>query len=340
MTDRRSERASRGTPIRPGRRLARPGCWCSRWPGCSCWSAVLALGPSVSPGVAARRSSRTPAGAERIDLITPRSVPIRSTRPVRGADAGSTRCQIRPTATAWWPRCSPTWRTSGRRNCPRPAAGARCRRPAGTSRWTPRRHAGPASRCASPTRRRSPGTRSTARRRTASSSIPRHWCRCCSGRTAAPALAAAFAHEFGHAVQAQVGPTAADRRRGSGPLPVDPDRGAGRLRRRGVPGLGVRRVPPSGCTSRRRHWSGRSPRCWTSGTRPRCRRADPTAHGLGLDRLGFLLTGSGAAGRRAGDDRRRPGADPRARGCDDQPAVHAAPVRPRPPTRWRPQRPR
>ena len=54
-------------------------------------------------------------------------------------------------------------------------------------------------------------------------------------------LAAAFAHEFGHAVQAQVGPTAERPGAGPGPLPVDPDRGAGRLRRRRLPGLGVLR---------------------------------------------------------------------------------------------------
>ena len=42
-------------------------------------------------------------------------------------------------------------------------------------------------------------------------------------------LAAAFAHEFGHAVQAQVGPDPGRPATGPGPLPVHPDRGAGRL---------------------------------------------------------------------------------------------------------------
>ena len=43
------------------------------------------------------------------------------------------------------------------------------------------------------------------------------------------ALAGAFAHEFGHAIQAQIGPTPADRRTDADQLPLDPDRGPSRL---------------------------------------------------------------------------------------------------------------
>ena len=54
-------------------------------------------------------------------------------------------------------------------------------------------------------------------------------------------LTAAFAHEFGHAIQAQIGPTPERASAGSGPLSLGADRGTGRLRRRGVPGLGDHR---------------------------------------------------------------------------------------------------
>ncbi len=54
-------------------------------------------------------------------------------------------------------------------------------------------------------------------------------------------LAAAFAHEFGHAVQAQVGPDPAGSASRPGPVPVHRDRGAGRLRCGRIPRRGLLR---------------------------------------------------------------------------------------------------
>ena len=140
-------------------------------------------------------------------------------------------------------------------------------------------------------------------------------------------LAGAFAHEFGHAVQAQIGPTPADRR-------TDPDRypsilieaqadcDAGAFLSWASSGSAARvHIPPASLVRAVaplldfRDPATLSPR-------------DPTAHGLGLDRLSFLLTGfsGGAAACHAMtvDDL---SLDPRPRGCDDQPAVNPAPVR-------------
>jgi predicted metalloprotease len=103
-------------------------------------------------------------------------------------------------------------------------------------------------------------------------------------------LAVAFAHEFGHAVQAQVGPTADDRAKDPGRYPsilieaqADCDAGAflawassGAAERVHIPPASlVRAVAPL--------LDFRDP-----ATVPR---ADPAAHGLGLDRLTALLTG-------------------------------------------------
>jgi hypothetical protein len=109
-------------------------------------------------------------------------------------------------------------------------------------------------------------------------------------------LAVAFAHEFGHAVQAQVGPTPDDRARDPGRYPsvlveaqADCDAGAflawassGAAERVHIPpGSLVRAVAPL--------LDFRDPATVS--------RSDPVAHGLGLDRLTFLLTGfrAGAA---------------------------------------------
>ena len=103
-------------------------------------------------------------------------------------------------------------------------------------------------------------------------------------------LAAAFAHEFGHAVQAQVGPTADDRARDPGRYPsvlieaqADCDAGAflswatsGATERVHIPpGSLVRAVAPL--------LDFRDPATVSP--------TDPVAHGLGLDRLNSLLTG-------------------------------------------------
>ncbi len=109
------------------------------------------------------------------------------------------------------------------------------------------------------------------------------------------ALAGAFAHEFGHAIQAQIGPTPADRRAEPDRYPsilieaqADCDAGAflswasdGSAARVHIPKESlVRAVAPL--------LDFRDP----ATVSPR----DPTAHGLGLDRLSFLLTGfSGGA---------------------------------------------
>ena len=103
-------------------------------------------------------------------------------------------------------------------------------------------------------------------------------------------LTAAFAHEFGHAVQAQVGPTLADRQQHPDRYPsilieaqADCDAGAflswassGAAQRVHLPKESlVRAVAPL--------LDFRDPATVSP--------ADPTAHGLGLDRLSFLLVG-------------------------------------------------
>jgi predicted metalloprotease len=116
------------------------------------------------------------------------------------------------------------------------------------------------------------------------------------GRYGSAALAAAFAHEFGHAVQAQVGPTPADRRQDPDRFPAilieaqaDCDAGAflawassGAAERVHIPAESlVRAVAPL--------LDFRDP----ATTSPDA----STAHGLGLDRLSFVLIGfRGGAG--------------------------------------------
>jgi len=110
------------------------------------------------------------------------------------------------------------------------------------------------------------------------------------GSYGAAGLTAAFAHEFGHAVQAQVGPTADDRRREPERYPAilieaqaDCDAGAflawaaaGRTERVHLPPASlVRAVAPL--------LDFRDPATVSP--------ADPTAHGLGLDRLTSMLRG-------------------------------------------------
>jgi predicted metalloprotease len=108
-------------------------------------------------------------------------------------------------------------------------------------------------------------------------------------------LAGAFAHEFGHAVQAQIGPTPTDRRTDPDRYPsilieaqADCDAGAflswassGSAARVHIPQESlVRAVAPL--------LDFRDPATVSP--------HDPTAHGLGLDRLSFLLTGFSGGG--------------------------------------------
>ncbi len=110
------------------------------------------------------------------------------------------------------------------------------------------------------------------------------------GRYGPAALATAFAHEFAHSVQARIGPTAADRRADPTRFPsilieaqADCDAGAflawavdgNTSRVRVPPGSALRAITPV--------LDFRDPV-----TLPP---TDPTAHGLGLDRLTFLLRG-------------------------------------------------
>ncbi len=110
------------------------------------------------------------------------------------------------------------------------------------------------------------------------------------GRYGAAGLAASFAHEFGHAVQAQVGPTSRDRQRDPKRYPsilieaqADCDAGAflawassGGTRRLHLPPSSLlRAVSPL--------LDFRDPATVAP--------TDATAHGLGLDRLTFMVTG-------------------------------------------------
>ncbi len=109
------------------------------------------------------------------------------------------------------------------------------------------------------------------------------------------ALAGAFAHEFGHAIQAQIGPTPADRRTDADRYPAilieaQADCDAGAFLSWASTGAAARvHIPPESLVRAVaplldfRDPATLSPR-------------DPTAHGLGLDRLSFLLHGfSGGA---------------------------------------------
>jgi predicted metalloprotease len=109
------------------------------------------------------------------------------------------------------------------------------------------------------------------------------------------ALAGAFAHEFGHAIQAQIGPTPDDRRTDADRYPAvlieaQADCDAGAFLSWASTGAAVRvHIPPESLVRAVaplldfRDPATLSPR-------------DPTAHGLGLDRLSFVLRGfSGGA---------------------------------------------
>ncbi len=113
-------------------------------------------------------------------------------------------------------------------------------------------------------------------------------------------LAAAFAHEFGHAVQAQAGPTQQDRLRDPDRYPsivieAQADCAAGAFLAAASSGAARRvHVPPSSLVRAVAPLLDFRDPATVSPT-------DPTAHGLGLDRLGFVLTGfrDGAAACRA-----------------------------------------
>ena len=261
-----------------GRRSDRVGvlrasgcCWRVTWsPALPCWSVAGAAGR----GVAARSASPgIRLAAERIDVDDPGGAD-RGGRLVRSAGSAAEPDPLANSAdgdravAAVLADLQDFW--TGQLSAD---GGAGLRPPAGgyVSMDSTRRPSGP-RRCASPTRRRSPATPSTARSDDgivfdSSALVP-----VLLGAYGSAGLAASFAHEFGHAVQAQVGPTAADRAQDPDRYPsilieaqADCDAGAflawasaGR-RRAGAPAAGVR-------------WSGRSPRCSTSGTRRRCHR--------------------------------------------------------------------
>ncbi len=103
-------------------------------------------------------------------------------------------------------------------------------------------------------------------------------------------LAASFAHEFGHAIQAQIGPTAADRVQDPDRYPsilieAQADCDAGAFLGWASTGSGSRvQLPPSSLIRAVAPLLDfRDPATISP--------LDPTAHGLGLDRLSFLLIG-------------------------------------------------
>ena len=103
-------------------------------------------------------------------------------------------------------------------------------------------------------------------------------------------LAASFAHEFGHAIQAQIGPTAADRVKDPDRYPsilieAQADCDAGAFLDWAAGGAGDRiHLPPSSLTRAVAPLLDfRDPATISP--------LDPTAHGLGLDRLSFVLIG-------------------------------------------------
>ena len=164
----------------------------------------------------------------------------------------------------------------------------------------------PGRRCASPTRRRSPATRSTARRVTASSSIPRHWCRCCSAPTAARGWPRRSPTSSGTRCRRRSGPTPADRRRDPDRYPsilieaqADCDAGAflawaaAGPRRAGAPAAGI--AGPGGRAAARLPRPGNG-----VADRPDRARAGPGPARLRADRI------SGTGGGLPRDDDRRP----------------------------------
>ena len=110
------------------------------------------------------------------------------------------------------------------------------------------------------------------------------------GRYGPAALATAFAHEFAHSVQARIGPTAADRRADPTRFPsilieAQADCDAGAFLAWAVDGDTSRVRVPAGSVLRAITpvLDFRDPVTLSP--------TDPTAHGLGLDRLTFLLHG-------------------------------------------------
>ena len=108
-------------------------------------------------------------------------------------------------------------------------------------------------------------------------------------------LATSFAHEFGHAVQAQVGPTPADRRADPARYPAvlieaQADCAAGAFLAAAAAGSTERVHVPIGSLAR-----AVAP-LLDFRDRPTLSPADATAHGLALDRLGFVLHGYRAGG--------------------------------------------
>jgi len=108
-------------------------------------------------------------------------------------------------------------------------------------------------------------------------------------------LATAFAHEFGHAVQAQEGPTAADRRADPGRYPAilieaQADCAAGAFLAHASSADAGRVHIPTGSLVR-----AVAP-LLDFRDRPTVSPSDATAHGLGLDRLGFVLRGFRSGG--------------------------------------------
>ncbi len=110
------------------------------------------------------------------------------------------------------------------------------------------------------------------------------------GKYGPAALAVAFAHEFAHSVQARIGPTPADRRADPTRYPsilieAQADCDAGAFLAWAIAGDSARvRVPPaSALRAITPVLDFRDPVTLSP--------TDPTAHGLGLDRLTFLLRG-------------------------------------------------
>ncbi len=110
------------------------------------------------------------------------------------------------------------------------------------------------------------------------------------GRYGTAGLAASFAHEFGHAIQARIGPTPQDRQSDPERYPsllieAQADCDAGAFLRSASSGETRRlRLPPESLLRAVAPLLDFRDPATLSPT-------DPTAHGLGLDRLSFVLTG-------------------------------------------------
>ena len=145
------------------------------------------------------------------------------------------------------------------------------------------------------------------------------------GHYGSAGLAAAFAHEFGHAIQARVGPTLSDRQQHPERYPsivieAQADCDAGAFLAWASAGESARvHLPPASLLRAVaplldfRDASTVSPK-------------DATAHGLGLDRLSFLLLGFRQGHRLPGDVRGQPPAHPRPTGGNDRSTIGRAAV--------------